>query len=189
MPFFFEPFPTVNYDVKKNNKLEILTNITVRFKIQDILSSRTIIAYDYNVKDGERPDVIAHKYYGDASLDWIVLLVNNIIDPFFEWPLDSRSFNRFLKKKYGNIQTAKDTVQHYEQIIRSASVRFDGTTISEKSVIVDLDTYNTLASSSRRLVTAYDYEVELNEQKSQIKILDRRYVTQIINEVDAIFEQ
>jgi len=189
MPFFFESFPTVNYDLKKNNKLEILTNVTVRFKIQEVLTNRTVVAYDYNVKDGERPDIIAHKYYGDASLDWIILLVNNIIDPFYDWPLDSRSLDRYLRSKYGNIQTAQDTIQHYEQIIRPASVRFDGSNIAEKSVIVDLDTYNTLPSSSRRIVTAYDYEVELNEQKSQIKILDRRYVTQIVNQVDAIFEQ
>lgn len=188
MAFFFEPFPTVNYDVKKNNKLEVLTNVTVRFKIQEILNNRTVVAYDYNVKDGERPDVIAFKYYGDQTLDWIILLINGIIDPHFDWPLDTASLQRFIRQKYGTISAAKIGVHHYEKIIRSQSVRFDGTVIPEKKVIVDLDTYNTLSSDSRRIVTNYEYEIEENESKSQIKILDKKFIRSIVNEVETIFE-
>ena len=189
MPFFFDPFPTVNYDVKKNNKLEVLTNVTVRFRIQTALRNRTAIFYDYNVKDGERPDVIAHKYYNDPSLDWIILLTNNIINPSFDWPLDSRSFDNYIIDKYGSINTAQNTIHHYEQIIRTQSRTFDGTVIPEKTVWVDEDTYNTLSSDDRRIVYTYTYELEENEAKAQIKILDKRFVTRIVNEVDVIFEQ
>ena len=188
MPFFFDPFPTVEYDVKKNNKLELLTNVTVRFKLQEVLNNRVSILYNYSVKDGERPDVIAHKYYGDSSLDWIVLLTNGIINPHFDWPLDSATFNKFIKNKYGSRSVAAAQVHHYEKILRSQNVLFDGTIIDEKTVWVDQDTYNTLDPSERKIVYSYDFENELNEKKGQIKILDKRYVTQIVNEVDAIFQ-
>jgi len=188
MAFFFTPFPTVQYDIKKNGKLEILTNVTVRFKIQEVLNNRTVVAYDYNVKDGERPDVIAYKYYNDQTLDWIILLTNNIIDPLFDWPLDTASLERFISKKYGSINVANSGIHHYEKIIRSQSVRFDGSVIPEKTVIVDQATYNTLSTDSRRIVTDYEYEIEQNEAKRQIKILDRKYIRSIVNEVETIFE-
>ena len=188
MPFFFESFPTINYDLKKNNKLEVLTNVTVRAKLHDSLFNRTNIFYDYDVKDGERPDVVAYKYYGDASLDWVILLSNNIINPNYEWPLDTASFNRFLRKKYGSVDAARNQVHHYEKILRPQSVQFDGTVIEEKTVWVDLDTYNTLDPDNRKVIYSYDYENTLNEEKSRIKILDKRYITRVVNEIDAIFE-
>lgn len=187
MPFFFEPFPTVNYDLKKNNKLAVLTNVTLRLKIQEILRSRTAVYYNYNVKDGERPDIIAYKYYGDPSLDWIILLVNNIIDPFYDWPLDSASFDRYIKDKYGSVANAQARVHHYEKILNTQSVLFDGTIIPERKVIVDLSTYNTLSPNLRRIVFDYDYEIELNNKKTEIKILEKRYVTGILNQVENVF--
>ena len=188
MPFFFEPFPTVDYDIKKNGKTEVLTNLTLRFKLQEVLKNRTAVFYDYIVKEGERPDVIAHKYYDDASLDWIILLTNDIINPHFDWPLDFLSFQRFLRKKYGSVQTANDGVHHYEKIIRSQSVLFDGTIIPEKTVQVDLDTYNTLAADSRKSISNFTFEENLNEDKRNIKILDKKFVTGLLNQVETIFD-
>jgi hypothetical protein len=188
MPFFFEPFPTISYDLKKNGKPEILTNVTVRFKLQNLLSDRSVVFYDYNVKDGERPDAIAYKYYNDASLDWIILLINNIVNPNYEWPLDYLSFTKYLRKKYGSVQVAQSQVHHYEKILRNQSVEYDGTIIPQKTLWVDETTYDTLDPASRKSVSSYDYELEVNEDKRDIKILDKRYVTQLINEASLIFE-
>lgn len=187
MPFFFEPFPTVNYDLKKNNKPAVLTNVTLRFKIQEILRNRSAVYYNYNVKDGDRPDILAYKYYGDASLDWIILLTNNIIDPLYDWPLASLPFEKYIKSKYGSIANAQARVHHYEKILNSQTVLFDGTIIPERKVIVDQSTYNGLSPTLRRVVYDYDYEVDLNNQKSEIKILDRRYVTGLLNQVENVF--
>ena len=187
MPFLFETYPTVDYDIKKNGKTLTLTDLTVRFKIIQALQSRTVVTYDYSVVDGERPDVIAFKYYEDASLDWIILLTNQIVDPTWEWPLDQQSFDRYIRKKYGSAVTAQATVHHYEKIIQTQSVRFDGTVIPEKSLWVDLETYNTLSPDLRRTVDAYTFEVQKNEDKSNIKILDERYVSRLLNEVDNVF--
>ena len=76
MSFMFNNWPTVNYDLKKNNNVGVFTNITLRFKINEILNSKSAVIYEYNVVNGERPDIIAHKYYGDATLDWLILLTN-----------------------------------------------------------------------------------------------------------------
>ena len=69
MPYLFRSFPKVNYSLKKNKNFELLTNITLRFKVRDIIKNRTAIYFDYVVKDSDRPDIIASKYYDDPSLD------------------------------------------------------------------------------------------------------------------------
>lgn len=187
MAFLFETYPNVNYDIKKNGKIETLTNITVRFKLQDALRSRTVVTYDYDVQDGERPDIIASKYYDDATLDWVIILVNQMVNPQWEWPLDQKSFEKYIKKKYGSINTANSSIHHYEHIVQPHSVLYDGTVIEEVALWVDYETYLTLDTTERRQVTTYEYEDSVNEAKARIKILDEKYVNSLVNEVESIF--
>ena len=189
MSFMFDRWPTVSYDLKKNGKPIELTNITLRFKINELLRDKSVVIYDYDVQDGERPDIIAYKYYDDETLDWVILLINNIIDPQFEWPLDDRSFERYMRKKYGSLETAKQTVHVYEKILRQQSVLFDGTIIPEKRVVVDKDTYDLTSPTLRRTVDKYTYELELNEARSRIKILDNRYITGLVSTYESSIEK
>ena len=86
MAHYFKPFPKIDYDLKKNGKSNSLTNITLRFKVQEALLSQSVIYYDYQVQEEDRPDIVAELYYLDSTLDWLILIVNDIIDPQFEWP-------------------------------------------------------------------------------------------------------
>jgi len=188
MAEYFSPFPKVQYDIKKNGNPVLLTNITVRFKIQQALQSRKVVYYTYEVQDGDRPDVIADIYYKDTYLDWLVILVNDIIDPLFEWPLDSQAFENFIRKKYGSVSAARAEVHHYEKILNPQSKLYDGTIIPERTVVVDETTYETLSSGSRRLVSAYDYELNLNDGRRNIYLLDSAYVTDILASVRGVFD-
>ena len=197
MSFMFHNWPTVNYDLKKNNNIGVLTNITLRFKINEILNSKSAVIYEYNVVNGERPDILAHKYYDDATLDWLILLTNNVIDPQFEWQLDDRSFDSYIIKKYGSVEAAMQGVHHYERILRAHKVLFDGTIIPERRVWVDKESYDNAPAlpadpnipedaqpAFRRIVDNYTYELEKNQQRGIIKILDKRYVTNLISAYD-----
>ena len=187
MPEYFSPFPKVKYDIKKNGKPLTLTNITVRFKLRQALASRNVVYYTYEVQDGDRPDVIADIYYKDSTLDWLVLLVNEVIDPLFEWPIDLHSLENYIQKKYGSLSAAKAEVHHYEQILNAQKKLFDGTIVPERTIVVDETTYNTLSSSSRRLISSYDYEVKLNDDRRVISLLDRVYVPDVLSAVKGIF--
>lgn len=189
MSYLFNEWPTVSYDLKKNGKPLELTNITLRFKISELLQNKSAVMYQYDVQDGDRPDLIAYKYYNDPTLDWVILLTNNIIDPQFEWPLDDRSFERYMRKKYGSLETAKQTHHVYEKTLREQSVLFDGTIIREKRVVVDKETYDATSPTLRRQVDKYTYELELNEARSQIKILDKRYLPNLLSTYDSIVEK
>lgn len=188
MPFMFSNYPKVQYDFKKNGNYEIITNVLVRFKIASVLQNLSAIYYDYVVQEGERPDTIASKYYGDGSLDWVILTTNFITDPHFDWPLDYRSFNEFLRGKYGSVEYAQRTIHSYEQIINQGSVLFDGTIIPEQYITVDKTTYDTLSFSERRIIYVYDYENRLNEDRRRIKLLDEQYIPALLNQKRIIFD-
>jgi len=186
--FYFEPFTTVPYDIRKNGFFVDVTNLFLRYKVLDVFKNQSAVYYDYNIKDGERPDVIAAKYYEDAALDWIILITNNIIDPQFDWPLDLKAFEKYIIKKHGSITAAKEAIQRYEQIGQEHEVLFDGTVVQEQKWEIDLDTYNSLPDSEKRIVTCYEHEEEVNEAKRNIKILSEEYVFEVVNQVREVFD-
>jgi len=188
MAYYFRPFPLTTYDIKKNDKSTLLTNITTRFKILEAFERQEAVYYDYSVKDGERADTIAFKYYEDSSLDWIIYLTNNIIDPQFDWPLSSTSLNRYIIKKYGSVTAAMEETHHYEQILQQHEVLFDGTIIPVIREEIDLTTYGALSSSEKRIVTSYEYEQELNESKRSIKLLSADFIAPLLSQVKRIFD-
>jgi len=187
MAFYFRPFPLIRYDIKKNKLPLLLTNVTARYKIRDILKNRVAIYYDYIVKDGDRPDNIAFKYYEDETLDWLIYIVNDIIDPYYDWPLDQDAFNKYIRTLYGSVAGAKGTVFEYRKIITKQKVLFDGTNVPERYVVVDQNTYNTLAADLRREVDAYEYYEEQNNNKRRIRLLDKRFAANVKSEVEVIF--
>jgi hypothetical protein len=189
MAFYFRPFPKIQYDLKKNNLPLLLTNVTARYKIRDRLKDRVAIYYDYVVQDSDRPDLIAFKYYNDETLDWLIYLVNDIIDPYYDWPLTQDSFNKYMTTLYGSVANAKATVYEYRKLLNKQSVLFDGTIIPERYVVVDKNIYDGTATDMRREIDAYEFYDEQNNEKRKIRILDKRFVIDIKSEVELMFGQ
>lgn len=107
MSGYFSKFPSIVY----GNALS--TNITVRMKMDVLIRNKNKVFHDYVLKEGERPDTIAHHYYGDPYFAWLVYYANEIVDPYFEWPLSQRDFNAFIVKKYGSVVAAQEKVLFY----------------------------------------------------------------------------
>ena len=95
-------------------------NILKRFKIHDDVRDLTEIFYPYQLQDGDRPDVVAEKYYGNANYAWLVLFSNNIVDPVKEWPLYGTDFRNYLVTKYGSIESANTTVKKRYKVLSAA---------------------------------------------------------------------
>lgn len=186
MSNYFSYFPTTANDLTQTNNFVNITNILRRFKFRSSISETLSVFYDYTIQNGDRPDTISEKYYGDSKYAWVVLHFNNIIDPFFGWPLFDENYNNYIEGKYGSIATAQATVHEYRKILNNSTVLYDGTIIPKRYIVVDETTYNATGSASRELVTKYDYENEVNEAKRKIKILDNRYLPQVRTEVENI---
>ena len=188
MSRYFRYFPTVQYDLIKDGNEITLTNIMRRFVVDSKLKEQIDIFYDYTIQAGDRPDVIAEKYYGDANLAWLVLHFNDITDPFFGWGLNDADLENYIRGKYGSIPAAQAEVHEYRQVLNEARTFYDGTVLPKRYVVVDQTTYNSLSEESRESVSKFEWEVEQNDKKRQIKILDKRYVDQVIAEVKTILK-
>ena len=185
MSEFFSHYPQINYDITGTKPIKTKTaiNVMVKAKIKNILKDDIVNYFPYSIPESERPDITAFKVYGDVKYTWLIFLINGIQDPLFDWPLNSREFGNYVKNKYGSLNTAKNTIHHYEQIVRTRT-EATGTSeaIPEARIEVDVTTYNSLAEDDRDVVYYYNWEVTRNDAKRDIKLIDRRYVSDILSE-------
>lgn len=185
MPRYFYEFPKLLYT--RDGVTNLVTNLLTRIATVKGEIDTSALYYEYNIKDGDTPEIIASKYYGDAELHWVVLIFNDIIDPFYDWPMEYRQFIKFLTDKYGSPATAQTTIHHYEKIVQTTD-NISGE-VTTKTYIIDLTSYNALPAeptefinnmltevTSRRIVYSYDYENELNESKRQINLVRRELI-------------
>ena len=202
---FFQSFPFTTYDIsgEQTKSLRLVKDIFARVKVLNSIKAESFIYYLYDVKDGDTPEILANNYYGNPNRHWIILLANDIVDPFYDWPLTYTNFVEYIKSKYGSVNTAQTTYAHYEKIITKLDSVTSTTTVNKYKL--DYDTYFTLPSSStqtinlkdgntvsitttKNAVSYYDYENELNEQKRTIKILDKQYVGTLEREMKLLLQ-
>jgi hypothetical protein len=185
MAFYFRPFPTISYRIPGQKKSIPVTDITRRFVISDFFTKAKVTFDEYVVNDGERPDTVAYDYYGDQKMDWLILLTNEIQDPYFQWSMSYDQFQAYLKQKYGSVEYTQRTVHHYEKITQQQKTIVESglnqRILPEKTLVVDYTTYLTLVATERKAVTIYDYESDINDSNRQIYLLDLNYL-QIIKE-------
>lgn len=117
---YFNELPNFEYISNFSNKTtneDYITakNIFIRAKIREDILSIVTSFEDYYIKQGERPDQIAEKFYEDPELDWIVLLTNNITDIQNEWPLEGDYFRKYLIEKYGSDEELEN-IHHHETV-------------------------------------------------------------------------
>ena len=194
MANYFSKFGKLS--IADTNKSVIITNLLKRVGVLNSVKENTLVYYTYDLQDGDTPELVAEKFYGDAERHWIILLLNDIIDPLFDWPLSYFNFTKYIISKYGSTAAAESTIHHYEKIITKTDSSVSGGT-SSQIFIIDQYTYaNTPISivnkgsitveTSKQSISVYDYEEQLNESKRSIKLLKKEYASQIEDELTSL---
>ena len=182
MANYFRNIPKVKYDINgaEPNKYLNVTNIMKRISFKPSIIEDITDYYPYRVKDGERPDILSHQKYGSVAYAYLIMLINDIYDPLFDWPLSSQQFEKYLTNKYGSVSSSMGTTKYYYQIIR-AEVARTGTSerIPAVKVIVDQTTYDALDIGDRSTQSQYEWEDELNDNKRDIKLIDASLIQDI----------
>ena len=190
MANYFSSIPNVDYDINgtEPNHFRSVTNIMSRVRFKPSVIENITDYYPYRVREGERPDIVSFNTYGTVAYSYLILLVNDIVDPLFDWPLPSRQFENYIIEQYGSVSAAQSTNKYYYQIVRAEVAR---TGVSERvpeyKIIVDQTTYNSLDSSVRSAQNVYDYEVEQNDNKREIKLINPDFIQDIDYEVKTAF--
>ena len=190
MANYFKSIPKIKYDIfgTEPNSYTDVTNITKRLRFKPKVIEDITEYYTYRVKDGDRPDIISYQKYGTVGYAYLLMLINDIQDPLFDWPLSTQQFEQYIANKYGSVESAQTTTKYYYQTIRS-EVERTGTAerIPEVKYIVDSTTYDSLAVGSRSTQTEYEWEEELNDEKRNIKIINEDFITELDYEVKKSF--
>lgn len=197
---YFKQVPDFQYiNLNKNNNIigdyTTVKNFFKRGQLRKDILQNLFYFEKYKIIGDERPDNIALKFYGSESLDWVVFLSNNIIDPKTEWPLSNESFNTYLIDKYQNEETIYGGIHHYETIeyqnLLGYVVLKPGIKVQEEFTFTYYDeilsNYVTPPSNSIvRSISNYEYETSLEEKKRNIYLLKSIYLNTVFNDLDKI---
>ena len=207
MANYFKFFPKTSYfNSDSSNSLDNVTNLTMKWKFNDAFKENTLAYYDYVVKDGETPEMIAHKLYDSSERHWIILAVNDIVHPQFDWPFNTQTLIQYIEDKY--IQYANTSIG--ETGFEWAQSNFKDYYFTEKKTIkvsgdyterryeLTSNNYSTFINSSndftlddgteinisttRNRKTYYEYELDLNESKRNIKLLKNEFISTLEEE-------
>ncbi len=186
MSSYFSEVPNFEY-VSRLPDAKISDYITVKnffkrgFLREDIFQNLTFFT-KYSISGNDRPDNVAFEIYQDSTLDWLVLMANNIVNIQNEWPLSNVDFDELMLDKYGSYDTLFNGVHHYETIeVKDArNVRIVNAGLKVESDY-SVTFFDERAGGMRTVtptipVTNYQYEQKVNEDKRNIYILKPRYL-------------
>ena len=116
---YFSLIPNIEYDEKpisypfSESDFVTAKNFFRRYKLNDDVFSYAVYFKKYAILDGERPDTLAKKAYGDPFFDWVILLTNNMVNAQYDWPMTNYEIGKVLESEYEN---AYSEIDHYETI-------------------------------------------------------------------------
>lgn len=178
--YYFESFPYINYpSFTEQNKDYYVNNITVRVVDRVQKAFDTTLFYDYTMREDESLESLSDKVYGDFSLYWVIMLINDRFDRFYDFPLTQREFDKYIINKYGSVVAAKSINKYYILPHSAATEYYE----------VPLETYNTYDANQRISKDMYQVEEELNEDKRNIRLLNSQYMTFFVNEFNRLVQE
>lgn len=131
---YFGKFPRVLYSVnKEGNNAKLVPDMLARVKFIDSIISNQNLFFKYEIKGGETPEQIANRVYGNPEKHWILLLVNQCIDPQFDWALGPYEFEKYIKQKYGSLNVSLKTTESYPSNYTIGEVVYQGSTYDKST--------------------------------------------------------
>ena len=172
----------------------VVKNFFKRGKLREDIFQDLTFFTKYIVQGDDRPDTVASKVYNDPTLDWLVLMANNIINVQSEWPMSQGDFHAYITNKYDE-ETLYSGIHHYE----SREVKTtDGSIIIPRGEKVgvgqSVSYYDSALGQHVRAtdiaipVTNYEFEDNLNNEKRNIFILKASYLNIIFDDLEEIME-
>lgn len=196
---FFEKFPLLAYTLDNGKTIQAIPDILRRAVLSDELKNNSAYFEQYDIKDGETPEIVADYWYGNSNMHWLILLANDIIDPRFDWPMSYNNLVEFVKGKYGeqdlysihHYVNARDyVVNGYRSLSQNSSFS------SPSSILLQTTTgeVNTMVFENFPRGTLFPvsnlmYETAENEKRRRINILKPSIVAAIETNFTNVIKQ
>ena len=180
-------------DGRSEGDYSIVKNFFKRARLRDDIFQDLTFFTKFTVAGDDRPDNVANTVYDDPSLDWVILLSNNIVNVQSEWPLGQAAFNTYITEKYGDETTLYSGIHHYESREVQAN---DGTiiipsgqrvSIGQSVSFFDEDSSQQIVRTDVAMpITNYAFEEKLNDEKRNIFVLKPIYLNILFDDIDQI---
>ena len=212
---YFNELPNIAYQSPlshKNSSADyiVVKNLFRRTKLADYIKNAASVFNKFVIGEGDRPDTVAEALYGDARLDYVVILVAGITNINHQWPLQDYQVYDYALSKYGDEATMSQ-IHHYEtfeirdeqnrqilppNLIVDANFKIDGTihkypnttryTLRSQAGFTQLDDKDELTVATdniARAITNLEFEHTENEKKREIDVLKNGYLGTFINDL------
>ena len=158
---YFTNFGKILYDPIGDNNPKLVTNIMSRVRMRAHMKKNVIMLDSYDVQENETPEIVADKHHGSPYYHWVVMLLNDISDVNHDWVKSTRQLQKYLLSKYTEIELTE--THHYEIPQTSGDTS------------INIEVENTTYPSAS-IVTNYEYEVAINDEKRSIDLLRNEYL-------------
>ena len=165
---YFENYPVIIYKNKD------VTNLLRRIAIRSKVKTNTLFFDTYDVKEGETPEIIADKLYGDPQLHWVIMIVNNVVDRYHGWPMFGNQFLDYVNEKYSN-----PSATHHYEIAQSSG---------DTSVKINIGTDNTDYPTATA-ITNFEFEQTDQDNKRKIRLLDPRFTDDFVADFKELMKE
>jgi hypothetical protein len=198
MASYFRQVPKFDYVSRNADEKNIsdyieVKNLFKRGKLREDIFGNLSFFTKYSIIGDERPDNVAYDAYGEETLDWVILLSNNILNIQTEWPMTQQVFDRFVLSKYGDYNTLYNGIHHYES---REILNYIGNIVIPKGLEVDQNysvsyydfstEQDVTVTNVAQPVTNYEYENKIQEEKRNIFILKPLYLNVVFNDIEDI---
>ena len=173
---YFNSFPVIVYDSTGNQVFKAVTNLLRRVGLRSNVRAKALLYDTYDVKEGETPEMIASKLYGDPELHWVIIMLNDVTDRYHQWPMSTPQFLEFINDKYDN----PDWIHHYETTQTSGDTKKKIEVFNE----VDSDAYTGLTPITNR-----EYEENRQDELRKIRLLDPKYLGAFVSEFKLLMNE
>ena len=185
---FFSIIPNISYDEKpisypfSESDFVVAKNFFRRYKINDDIFQYAVFFKKYTIVDGERPETLAEKAYGDQFLDWVILLTNNMVNAQYDWPRSNYEMYKIVEEEFDdpyseiNHYEIRETIGRYQAGLHVDETFYNGTHKVNINGTVTTKNGNEIASP----VTVAEYYQAENEKKRQIYLLKPRYLDSFV---------
>ena len=195
---YFRNLPNFEYVNRTSDGSDIsisdystVKNLFKKGKLREDIFQNLAIFEKYQITGDDRPDNVADSVYGDSTLDWVVLVSNNIINIQTEWPMMQSVFDAYLLEKYGDYDTLYNGIHHYEsnEVKNSQDVIIfpKGTKVGVAQSVSYFDFFTdtqVTISNISSPVTNYEYEDKFNNDKRNIFVLKPRYLNIVLDDME-----
>ena len=213
MASYFRRVPNFEYVSRNPDEKNIsdyipVKNLFKRGKLREDIFGQLAFFNKYSIIGDERPDNVAFKIYGDETLDWVVLISNNILNIYSEWPMTQRTFEKVMLEKYGSYENFYAGIHHYETeeirnslgvVLLSAGLEINSTWETNGNFVERDSSYyyeyydpglnqsvQVPSTNFIREVTNFEYENQIEEEKRNIFILKPRYLNIVFDDIEDI---